>query len=66
MTTALVSATKEEMKKNFLLDKLLASGVTRSQQGQNIWKLDYEELKYEWVLQSFKEVDAECSANAWF
>ncbi|MBS4201858.1 hypothetical protein KHA93_19825 [Bacillus sp. FJAT-49732] len=31
-------------KKNFILDKLLAVGVTHSQQGQYIRNLDYEEL----------------------
>jgi len=60
------STATTEMKKNFVLERLLAAGVTESQQGVDIRNLDYEDLKYEWVLQSFREIDTECGENAWF
>lgn len=63
MTTAYVSA---EMKKNFVLERLLAAGVTHSQQGDSVRELDYEELKYELVLQAFREIDTENESNLWF
>jgi len=66
MTTSTASKATVEMKKNFVLERLLAAGITHSQLGEDIRNLDYEELKYELVLQSFREIDTECGANAWF
>ena len=63
MTTTHVSA---EMKKNFVLERLIAAGVMYSQQGVDIRELDYEPLKYELVLQAFREIDVECDENKWF
>lgn len=65
MTTS-VSATKREMKKQFVLERLLAAGVTHSQSGESVYELSYEELKYELVLLAFREIDAECGSQAWF
>lgn len=65
MTTS-ASATKGEMKKQFVLDRLLAAGVTHSQSGVSVYELDYEELKYEWVLLAFREIDADSGEAAWF
>lgn len=56
----------QDMKRNFVLDKLLEQGITKSQQGQDIHLLSYEELKYELVLQSFREIDVAKDANRWF
>lgn len=64
MTTT--SYAKSEMKKNFILEKLLAAGVSRSQSGVDVRELDYESLKYEWVLQAFREVDMENENEGWF
>ncbi|MFB7301699.1 hypothetical protein [Heyndrickxia sporothermodurans] len=55
-----------EMKRNFVLERLLEAGVTKSQLGQDIHELDYEELKYELVLQSFREIDVQSDKNKWF
>ncbi len=63
MTTTYVSA---EMKKNFVLERLIAAGVMYSQQGVSVHELDYETLKYELVLLAFREIDVEHHENKWF
>jgi hypothetical protein len=55
-----------ELKHKFILEKLLEAGVTKSQQGVDIHLLDYVELKYEWVLLAFREIDIENKENGWF
>jgi hypothetical protein len=60
------SKLKENMKRNFVLEQLKNKGVTHSQNGTNIDDLTYDELKYELVLISFKEIDVESSENKWF
>lgn len=64
MTTS-VSATKREMKKQFVLERLLAAGVTHSQSGVSVYELDYEDLKFELVIQEFRNIDSECGSQAW-
>jgi len=54
------------MKKNFVLEKLLDAGVYETDEGVSVYDLDYEELKYVWVLQSFKEIDITHHENRWF
>lgn len=56
----------KEMKRNFVLERLLEKGVTKSQQGVPVHELDYVELKYELVLLSFREIDVEKGENNWF
>jgi hypothetical protein len=56
----------QEMKRKFVLERLLEAGVTKSQDGIDIRECDYEELKYEYVLQSFREVDVAKDSNKWF
>ena len=46
--------------------RLLASGVTISQTGKNIRDCDYDELKYELVLASFREIDQDNDSGKWF
>lgn len=60
------SKLKENMKRNFVLEQLKNKGVTHSQNGTCIDDLTYDELKYELVLISFKEIDVESSENKWF
>ena len=62
-TTTYVSA---EMKNNFVLERLLAAVVTHSQQGVSVRELEYEDMKYELVLLSFREIDTENENNEWF
>ncbi|MFD0825827.1 hypothetical protein ACT8ZR_09125 [Neobacillus sp. M.A.Huq-85] len=56
----------QEMKHKFVLERLLKMGVRESQTGKLIHDCTYEELKYELVLASFREIDAEHSSNGWF
>lgn len=58
--------TNEQAKINFVLEELKKLGVTTSQSGTSITDCNYEELKYELVLASFREIDAEVDANRWF
>ena len=57
---------QQNMKRNFVLDQLKERGITHSQNGTSIDELTYDELKYELVLSSFKEIDSESSENKWF
>lgn len=65
MPTQTVQA-KQEIKRNLLLKRLKERNVMISQQGQPIEGLDYDELKYEWVLASFREIDTTSNENSWF
>lgn len=56
----------EEAKRQFLLSELNKLGVTHSENGVSIEKLSYDELKYELVLASFREIDVMTDANRWF
>jgi hypothetical protein len=57
---------QKNIKREFVLERLLASGVTISQTGKNIRDCDYDELKYELVLASFREIDQENDSGKWF
>lgn len=57
---------QKNMKQEFVLEKLLALGITKSQSGKSIYDCDYEELKYEYVLASFREIDPTNDQNGWF
>lgn len=58
--------TNEQAKINFVLEELKRLGVTTAQSGTSITNCNYEELKYELVLASFREIDAQVDANRWF
>jgi hypothetical protein len=57
---------QKNLKKEFVLERLLAAGVTKSQSGKSIYDCDYSELKYELVLASFKEIDRDNDSGKWF
>ena len=56
----------QELKHKFIIDQLLESGITKSQEGIDIRDCDYETLKSELVLQTFREIDVENDKNMWF
>lgn len=60
------SAIANEMKRNFILEKLLEKGITESQQGTSVYLLDYQSLKNELALSNYREIDVESSENKWF
>lgn len=53
-------------KRQYLIDELRKKSVTVSQNGKALRDCDYEELKYELVLASFREIDVTKDANKWF
>jgi hypothetical protein len=57
---------QQSMKVNFVLEKLSELGVTKSQQGVPVHELSYEDMKYELVLASFREIDIEKEDSKWF
>ncbi|MCM3122757.1 MULTISPECIES: hypothetical protein [unclassified Mesobacillus] len=57
---------KQTMKENFVLEKLSELGVTKTQQGVPVHELSYEDMKYELVLASFREIDIQKDENRWF
>ncbi|MBT2722286.1 hypothetical protein [Bacillus sp. ISL-46] len=57
---------QKNMKRDFVLERLLALGVIKSQTGKSIHDCDYHELKYELVLASFREIDSENDSNRWY
>ncbi|MBO1515579.1 hypothetical protein [Metabacillus bambusae] len=56
----------EQAKRGFVLDELLKRGVTTAQSGTSIMDCNYDELKYELVLASFREIDSGVDSNKWF
>jgi thiamine pyrophosphokinase len=56
----------QEMKRNFVIEKLKGQGITHIQNGTSIHELSYDDLKYELVKAAFREIDAESSENDWF
>jgi hypothetical protein len=57
---------QQEMKRNFIIDKLRVMNFTKNRQGKLIEDMDYDELKYEYVLASFREIDVENDSAKWF
>ena len=55
-----------EAKRRYIIQELLEKGFTQNKQGKSVHDMDYEELKYELVLQAFKDIDAENDQNKWF
>jgi hypothetical protein len=53
-------------KRKFLIEELTKLKVFKSQTGKSIDELDYEELKYELVLASFREIDINSGEGKWF
>ncbi len=57
---------QHELKHKFVIDRLKKLNITKSQSGKAIETLDYDEAKYELVLASFREIDAENQESKWF
>jgi len=46
-----------EQKRQFLIQELQKMNVTKSAQGKDINNLSYDDLKYELVIASFRQID---------
>lgn len=55
-----------ELKRQFLIETLTDRNVFKTQTGNSIYEANYEELKYELVLQTFRDIDVESDSNKWF
>lgn len=62
----LKNAANTALKQQFVLERLKELKVTHTKDGQSIELLSYDELKYELVMASFREIDAESEANKFF
>jgi hypothetical protein len=61
----LYRACKQVMRQNFIQD-LLARGITENKHGVSVHDLNYEELRHEITIASFRERDIENDKNKWF
>lgn len=57
---------QKNMKKQFVLERLIELGFTHSQQGKPLQELEYDEMKYELVLAEIRKVDVEHPDHKWF
>lgn len=55
-----------EMKRQYIIQELLAKGFKENKQGKSVHDMDYEELKSELVLACFREIDTHNDQNKWF
>jgi hypothetical protein len=55
-----------EVKKQHFIQELLAKGFTENKDGKSIYDMDYEELKHELMMATFREQDIENDKNKWF
>lgn len=56
----------QRLKHKFVLERLQELGFKESQTGKPLHELDYEEAKYELVIWTFKNIDAENENQRWF
>lgn len=49
-----------------ILEQLKERGIIRTNDGTSIEDLSYDDLKYELVMASFREIDVTRDANKWF
>jgi hypothetical protein len=55
-----------QQKKLFVIEELQKLNVTQSQDGRDLKDLEYEDLKHELVLASFRNIDAENPSYKYF
>lgn len=56
----------QEMKRNMIIERLEALGVTQNEFQESIYKLDYEELKAILVIAEMRKVDIDHPSHKWF
>jgi hypothetical protein len=55
-----------ELKRNNIIERLLAKGIKETKDGVSIYDLDYRALKFELAIADFREIAVEKDANKWF
>lgn len=58
--------TSEQVERGFVLEELARLGVTTTQRGTSLTNCNYDELKFELVLASFREINIHADENKWF
>lgn len=53
-------------KRDLVIEELHKLNVFVTKQGQNIEDLNYDDLKYELVLATFRQIDIEKDENRWY
>jgi hypothetical protein len=56
----------QEMKRKIVLEELIKLGIYTTQDGKNVYDCDYDDLKYELVLASFRVIDRQNDEGKWF
>jgi hypothetical protein len=56
----------QEMKRKIELEELIKLGVYTTQDGKSVYDCDYDDLKYELALASFREIDRQNESGKWF
>jgi len=57
---------QKKMKRDMVIERLEALGVTTSQTGQSIHDMEYGDLKILWVLSEMRQVDIDHPDHKWF
>ncbi len=55
----------EEMKRNFIIEKLLEQGV-KEVDGISLQDVAYDDLKYALVIASYRDIDTASDVNRWY
>lgn len=53
-------------KRDFIIEELHKLKVFVTQQGRRIEELSYDDLKYELLMASFRQIDIENDENRWY
>jgi hypothetical protein len=55
----------QEMKRKIVLEALLELGI-QTVDGKSVYNLSYDDLKYELVLASYRQIDRQKEEGKWF
>jgi hypothetical protein len=59
-------STLPNLKRNHIVERLLAKGIKETKDGKSIYELSYRELKLQLSIARCLEVEMESSENKWF
>jgi hypothetical protein len=59
-------STLPDLKRNHIIERLLAKGIKETKDGTSIYELSYRELKLQLSIANCLEVEVESSDNKWF
>ncbi|SDM17851.1 hypothetical protein [Bacillus sp. OK048] len=59
-------ATIPNLKRNHIIERLLAKGIKETKDGTSIYELSYRELKLQLAIVRCLEIEVESSENGWF